>query len=362
MKKNRNQQPEIYSKRLWHKNNRLFTIKIMKKILVTGGFGFIGSALVELLVRDHKNKIHVIDDMSTSPIILEDYLETVGNPKNLSFEIITIEKFFTKKKIGQWDEIYHLASPVGPAGVLKHAGRMIKDVVRDGYLIMDYCLKRKARFLDVSTSEIYGGGRNGYCSECMPKIIPAEMNARLEYAIAKLAVEAAVVNSCRSRNLNAIVIRPFNVAGKRQSPKGGFAVPRFIQQAYRNHPITVFGNGLSVRAFTHVEDIANGLILAMKRGKSGAAYNLGNRTNKITILNLAKKIKRIMKSKSEIVFVDPKTIYGNYYEDANDKYPDAQKAEKDLGWAPALGIESVIESARDEYLRQLKKGSLKDRI
>jgi len=334
----------------------------MKKILVTGGFGFIGSTLVEILAKDRQNKIHVIDDMSTSPIDVKDYLETIGKPKNLTYEIITIEKFFKKKKIGHWDEIYHLASPVGPAGVLRHAGRMIQTVVRDGYLILDYCLKNKTRFLDVSTSEIYGGGKDGYCSENMPKIIPARTNARLEYAIAKLAVETAVLNSCSSRGLDAVIIRPFNVAGKRQSPKGGFAIPRFIQQAYHGFPITVFGDGSAVRAFTHVEDMARGFILAMKKGSCGVAYNLGNQANKITILNLAKKIKKTMKSSSEIIFVDPKTIYGHYYEDANDKYPDAKKAEKDLGWIPALGIESVIESARDEYLRQLEKRVLKDKI
>jgi UDP-glucose 4-epimerase len=334
----------------------------MKKILVTGGFGFIGSTLVEILVKKSENKIHVIDDMSTSPIDIEDYLVNIGKPKNLTYEITAIEKFFQGKEIGYWDEIYHLASPVGPAGVLKHAGKMIQTVVRDGYLIINYCLKNKTRFLDVSTSEIYGGGQNGYCSENMPKIIPAETNARLEYAIAKLAVETAAINSCRNRGLDAVIVRPFNVAGKRQSPKGGFAVPRFIQQAYQNQPLTVFGDGSAVRAFTHVEDMAKGIMLAMEKGECGEIYNLGNQDNKLTILELAKSIKKIMKSKSEIIFVDPKKIYGNYYEDANDKYPDAKKAIYNLGWVPTLGTESVIKSARDEYLRQIKKGVLRDRI
>ena len=171
----------------------------MKKILVTGGFGFIGSTLVEILAKDKKNKVHVIDDMLTSPIDIEDYLEAIGKPKNLTYEITTVEEFFTKKKIGRWDEIYHLASPVGPAGVLKHAGRMIRVVVRDGYLIMDYCLKERAKFLDVSTSELYGGGQDGYCDETMPKIISATTTVRLEYAVAKLAVETAIINTVKKK-------------------------------------------------------------------------------------------------------------------------------------------------------------------
>lgn len=333
-----------------------------KKILVTGGFGFIGSTLVEILIKDKKNKVHVIDDMSTSPVDIKDYLETIGNPKNLSYEIITVEKFFQKKRIGHWNEIYHLASPVGPAGVLKYAGRMIQSVVRDGYLIIDYCLKNKTKLLDVSTSEVYGGGVGGYCPESTPRIVPANVTVRLEYAIAKMAIETAIVNICRVFKLNASIVRPFNVSGKRQSPKGGFVLPRFIQQAYENKPITVFGDGSDVRAFTNVKDVAIGIILAMEKGKNGEIYNIGNPANKINILHLAKKVKKVLKSKSEITSIDPKTIYGNYYEGASDKFPDANKAMKELGWKPQYDIDSTILEAYDEFIRQKEKGVLRDKI
>ena len=174
----------------------------MKKILVTGGFGFIGSTLVDLLTQVPENQVHIVDDMSTSPINIDDYLTQLGNRPNLSYDIITVEAFFTRKDgPGKWDQIYHLASPVGPAGVLKHAGNMVRDVVRDAYLIMDYCLENDIKFLDVSTSEIYGGGQSGYCPESTPKIVPAETTIRLEYAIAKLAAETAIINTCRAKGL-----------------------------------------------------------------------------------------------------------------------------------------------------------------
>jgi len=334
----------------------------MKKILIIGGFGFIGSMLVEKLLKNRKNKLHIVDDMSASPIDIADFIDVNKNPKNLSFDITTVNDFFSRKKVGRWDEIYHLASRVGPAGVLLYGGNMIRETVRDGYLIIDYCLKRKAKMLYVSTSELYGGGQDGYCDETMPKIISAMTTVRLEYAIAKLAMETAIINTVSKYGLRAVIVRPFNVAGKRQSTVGGFVLPRFIQQAHNGKPITVFAGGEGIRTFTNVKDIAEGMILAMAKGKNGEAYNIGNPANKLKIVELARLVKKIMKSKSEICFVDPKKIFGKYYEEASDKFPEISKARAELGFEPKYGIEATIREARDEYLRQLKKGILKDVI
>ena len=335
----------------------------MKKILVTGGFGFIGTTLVDVLTQNQNCHVHIIDDLSTSPIIVDDYLNQIGNRKNISYEVTTIKKFFLKSNdAGSWDEIYHLASPVGPAGVLAHAGNMVRNVVSDAYLIVDYCMKHGIKFLDVSTSEIYGGGQSGYCPETTPKIVPAETTVRLEYAIAKLAVETAIINCCKTKSLKATIIRPFNVAGPRQSPKGGFVLARFIQQAYNNLPITVFDDGTAIRAFTHVRDMANGIILGMKYGGNGEAYNVGNPANKTNILDLAHRVKQVLRSHSEIIHVDPKTIYGPLYEEANDKYPDAEKAFSELGWKPDYDIDATILHAKDEYERQLKSNVLMDKV
>lgn len=331
----------------------------MKKILITGGFGFLGTSLTEELVKHKSNVVHIVDDMSTSPIFLEDFLEVIGNPENLTYDICTIDEYFKKKEIPVFNEIFHLASPVGPAGVLKHAGNMVRDVVRDNYTIMDYCIKYDCKMLDVSTSEVYGGGVEGYCSEETSKVVPPKTTVRLEYAIAKLAAETALINTCAVTNLKAIIVRPFNISGPRQSPQGGFVLPRFIQLADAGKPITVFGKGNQIRAFTHVKDMVDGIILASEKGQKGVAYNLGNVKNKTTILDMAHRVKRILKSKSEIAFVDPKTIYGPLYEEANDKFPDATKAEIEFGWTPKYSIDETIEAAYTEFKRQANSGNLK---
>jgi UDP-glucose 4-epimerase len=331
----------------------------MKKILITGGFGFLGTTLTEDLLKEKNNIVHVVDDLSTSPVILEDYLGLIGNPKNLTYDICTIDEYFKRNNVPVYNEIFHLASPVGPAGVLKHAGNMVRDVVRDNYTLMDYCLKNNCKLLDVSTSEVYGGGVEGYCSEETSKVVPAKTTIRLEYAIAKLAAETALINTCTVTKLQAIIVRPFNISGPRQSPLGGFVLPRFIQLADAGKPITVFGKGNQIRAFTHVKDMVDGIILAAENGKTGVAYNLGNVKNKTTILDMAQRVKRILKSKSEIIFVDPKTIYGPLYEEANDKFPDATKAEMELGWVAKYSIDETISDAYTEYKRQVNAGTLK---
>ena len=313
----------------------------MKKILVTGGFGFLGSHLVEELVKNPDNLVYVVDNLSTSPIDYKQYLLEIGQPKNLNFDICSVADFSEKNK-EKFDQIYHLASVVGPAGVLNHAGKIIKSIVDDAYRLIDLALSSGAKLVDISTSEIYGGGKEGYCKEDLQIVVPPKTTIRLEYAVGKLAVETALINTSKVTDLDVAIVRPFNISGPRQSGRGGFVLPRFIKQAFEQKPITVFGKGSQIRAFTHVKDMAQGIIKTMEKGKRGEAYNIGNANNKITILELAEKVIKAAKSKSRIDFVDPKKIYGPFYEEAADKFPDAKKALVELGWEPKYNIDRVI--------------------
>lgn len=323
----------------------------MKKILVTGGFGFIGGHLVEELVKDPQCFVHVVDNLSSIPIPHEEFLSVIGFPKNLSYSICSIQDYFKNLNcVPIYNEIYHLASPVGAVGVLAQGGRMVKSVVRDSYCLMEFALHHGIRLLDVSTSEVYGGGRDGYCPEDCAKIVPAKTTVRSEYAVAKLAVETALFNMCRIDGLKGVIVRPFNVAGPRQSSRGGFVLPRFIEQSLKGEPITVYGDGTQIRAFTHVKDIVDGILRAMHFGKLGMAYNLGNPQNKMTILFLAEKVKILVESSSQIIFVDPKQLHGPLFEEANDKYPDASLAMNELGWNPKFGVDEVVADALKYYL------------
>lgn len=321
----------------------------MKRVLVTGGLGFIGSHLTEALLNTG-HEVHVVDDGRTSetalwmPAVIKDYAA------NFVWHCCALEDVTL---IPQMDEIYHLASPVGPAGILPHAGHIAYDVINTTRIVCDLAERDDAKLVDVSTSEVYGGGQRGLCGEDMPRIIQAQTTVRLEYATGKLAAETMVINRVRQGRIRAVIIRPFNVAGARQRTGGGFVIPRFVEQALTGQPLTVFGDGKAIRAFTHVEDIVNGLRLAMQRGRPGEVYNLGNPANKTTIYQLAKKVCDVLECEQDIQFVDPQTIYGEHYAEASDKFPDATKARLQLNWNPARPLSDIIRDVANEYLRRM---------
>lgn len=322
------------------------------KILVTGGFGFLGSHLLELLLADPTTTVFVVDNLSTSPLPLERLLDELGHPPRLQYCVGDVEDFCQRWSGPAFDEIYHLASVVGPAGVLPHAGRIAASILRDTLAITDVALRWDARLVDVSTSEVYGGGQEGYCSETMAKIVPAAASARVEYAVGKLAAETAVLNLYRTRGLRVRIVRPFNVSGPRQSGRGGFVLPRFIAQAMAGADVTVFGDGAQIRAFTHVRDLVAGIVCGMRAGRDGELYNLGNPANRCAIGELAREVIAVVGSPSRIVHVDPKTVYGPLYEEANNKFPDAAKAMTELGWSPQYGRRETIAETY-EYMRGL---------
>jgi nucleoside-diphosphate-sugar epimerase len=315
----------------------------MRNILVTGGFGFIGSHLVEELIGDPHNRVHVVDNFSTSPIDLEAYLAHLGRPQNLTYDICSVEQFCKGLADNEgFDQIYHLASVVGPVGVLSYAGQLAFQIISDTDRLINLALRTRARIVDISTSEVYGGGRDGYCSEKDFKIIQPKVTVRLEYAIGKLAAEVALINASRVMPLEVAIVRPFNVAGPRQTGAAGFVIPRFISQAIVSKPLTVYNDGKMIRAFTHVKDIVRGIMLVMEKGENGEPYNIGNPANKISILELAGRVIRLARSNSEIVHVDPKELFGPLFEEANDKYPDADRAMSRLGWRPIHSIDDII--------------------
>jgi len=321
----------------------------MKHILVTGGLGFIGSHLAErLLALGHT--VIVVDNMSSNAVYPRDLEESTRDwPGCLQLHAYVDIRSMTTRlmSLPVLDEIYHLASPVGPAGVLSYAGELVREVAYSTYAVMQIALATQAKVLDVSTSEVYGGGQQGLCAEDMPRVIQAETTVRLEYAVAKLAMETALLNWARVTGNHAVIVRPFNVAGPRQKPDGGFVLPRFIRQAVAGEALTVFGDGSQVRAFSHVSDIVDGLILAMERGHSGEVYNLGNPANRTTVLELAKLVIQTV-GRGSFSFVDPKTIHGELFAEAADKFPDSTKAMQELGWQPMIGLAQIVADALNE--------------
>jgi nucleoside-diphosphate-sugar epimerase len=182
-------------------------------------------------------------------------------------------------------------------------------------------------------------------------VVPTRYNTRLEYAIAKTLTEAVTINS-RHRGLQGLVIRPFNVAGPRQSRAGGFVMPTFVQQALAGRPLTVFAGGEQQRAFLSATDLARFVTEHMDAAlESGRPlFNLGNPANSTTVWGLAERIVARLGSASPIEHVDARLIHGPLYEEAESfhKLP-VLDAAASVGWAPRIGLDALIDETALYY-------------
>lgn len=317
----------------------------MKRVLITGGLGFVGSHLTDELMAKGC-AVTIVDNLSSNVMTPADYPGCevlVGSIEEVYPTLLETSKPF--------DEIFHLASVVGPAGVLQHAGLMAQSIVMSGEAVTRIALQHGARLVLASTSEVYG--RAGELRECDGCQVSSDVTVRLEYAVAKLTSEVAALNRAKVTELQVNVVRPFNIAGPRQLPDGGFVLPRFVVSALSGEPLTVFGDGSQVRAFTDVRDIVSGLQAVMSSGKNGLVLNLGNPANEISILDLAQRVRSLASSKSEITLVDPKVLFGPLYDEGIERVPVVEQAFSELDWRPVVSVEQTILSTLDWYRRRL---------
>ena len=314
-----------------------------KRVLITGGAGFLGTHSIEKYLSEGFD-VTVIDNFTT-PTVLD------SNPLLQSVELIKQDVLSYKWQSKRYDLIVHLASPVGPAGILKHSGKMAKYILEDIYWGIEGAMINDCPLVFVSTSEIYGyRDKAVYLKEDDYKILVGNYKVRNEYAMAKLTAEVVLSNTAKVSDIKYQIIRPFNISGARQLKDGGFVLPTFMVQALDNNPITVFGDGQQVRAFTHVKDIVDGIFLTSVSDKMNDIWNVGNKDNIVTIHGLAEDVlKKVPESTSQITLVDPKTIHGPLYEEAWDKIPDATKIIETLGWKPKYNVAQIIDDVYNYY-------------
>lgn len=288
------------------------------RAIVTGSAGFIGSHLVDRLVAEGWDVTGI--DRKVGP--------SIQGMTELPVSV---------------DAIFHLASPVGPVGVLHQAGRIATEVIECSDIVARWSEGYGCPLVDVSTSEVYGSG--GSDAEGDVCTFRPGASARKEYALAKLAAEVMLQN----RPLDLRIIRPFNVAGPRQLSEGGFVIPRFIEQARAGAPLTVYQPGTQRRSFTHVLDIVDGLVRSLSWPPD--VYNLGNERNERSIFELAERVLQIMGLAGSVEIVDPVTLHGPAFREAPDKLPNADKA-RALGWHPSRDLSTIIADAVGQFVAE----------
>jgi nucleoside-diphosphate-sugar epimerase len=317
----------------------------MKKAVVTGGLGFIGSHLCErLLEMDYS--LEIIDNGSNSTVGPDffDSERVTCDYQDIKHSIVTLSK--------DVDIVFHLAAPVGPTGVLKYAGKMGYITTSDVYHLIEYCNRNNCKLIDISTSEVYG--HKNILSEDSEKIF-TRYEVRTEYAAAKLTAEIMLSNSAKVSDLSYHIIRPFNVAGPRQKPDGGFVLPRFVIAALTDQPITIYGDGLQRRAFTDVRDICDAIIAISFSDYKNEIWNIGNPKNEMNIRELAWLVASIV-DKGEIISVDPKKLHGELFSEAMNKIPDIKKITNLTGWEPKISVEKTIEDIVEYYKEKIEEG------
>ena len=294
-----------------------------KKILVTGGAGFLGSHLCERLLNDG-NEVICLDNYFTGQ--KQNIVHLLNNPY---FELIRHD--VTMPFFIEVDEIYNLACPASPIHYQYNPIKTIKTSVMGAINMLGLAKRINARILQASTSEVYGD----------PKIHPQPesywgnvnpIGFRACYDEGKRCAESLFVNYHRQNNVDIKIIRIFNTYGPRMHPNDGRVVSNFIIQALHNQDITVYGDGAQTRSFSYVDDTIDGMIRMMKTGKEFIGpVNIGN-PNEFTILELAQQVIELTNSKSKIINQPLPS------DDPMQRKPDITLAKKELDWEPKVQL------------------------
>lgn len=307
----------------------------MKRILITGGAGFIGSHLCERLLNDG-NEVICMDNYFTGS--KKNIVHLLNNP---FFELIRHD--VTMPLFVETDEIYNLACPASPVHYQYNGIKTIKTSVMGAINTLGLAKRTKSRILQASTSEIYGD----------PEVHPQHegywgnvntLGPRACYDEGKRCAETLFMNYHEQNNVRIKIARIFNTYGPKMNSNDGRVVSNFIVQALKGEDITIFGDGSHTRSFQYIDDLIEGLIKLMNTPDSFLGpVNLGN-PGEFTIKSLAEKVIKMTGSKSKIIYL-PLPI-----DDPKQRRPDISLAKKELNWQPSISLEEGLERTI-EYFR-----------
>jgi len=297
------------------------------KVLITGGAGFIGSHLSEELLKKG-NFVICVDNLITGR--RENVSHIAENPRFKFIEHDISNRIEIDEKI---DYVLNFASPASPVDYLNYPIETLKTGAFGTHNVLELAVKHNASFLQASTSEVYGDPEvNPQPETYWGNVNP--IGPRSVYDEAKRFAEAMVFAYKRKYSLDVKVVRIFNTYGERMRSEDGRAIPNFIHQALNREELTVYGDGSQTRSFCYVSDMVKGILKLMEFNGTGP-INIGNPVE-MTVLDLAKKIKKITGTDSSIVFNDLPV------NDPKQRRPDITKAKIELGWTPKVDIDEGL--------------------
>jgi UDP-glucose 4-epimerase len=312
----------------------------MTRALITGGAGFIGSHLAEVLLQRGWT-VEVLDDLSTGSIKNVAHLKTYAG---FSYVLDSVmNRSLMLELIDQSEVVFHLAAAVGVRLIVEEPVRTIETNIKATELILELCARKRKPVLLTSTSEVYGKLEKPKFSEEDDVVLGPTSRARWCYAASKIIDEFLAKAYFKEKQLPTVVVRLFNTIGPRQTGQYGMVAPRFVKQALLGEPITVYGDGTQRRSFTWVGDVVNAMTKLIEHPEAyGEVFNIGH-TDEISIYALAELVKAMTDSVSEIVCIPYEQAYESGFEDMSRRLPDLTKIQRAIGYRPTLDLPRMLE-------------------
>ena len=309
------------------------------RALITGGAGFIGSHLAEVLL-DRGDHVSVVDDLSTGRI---ENIQGLKGRAGFSYTIDTIQnRAVMAELVDDADVVFHLAAAVGVRLIIESPVQTIETNVKGTELVLELAAKKRKTVMVASTSEVYGKANVLPFSEDNDIVLGPTSKSRWSYACSKAIDEFLAIAYWREKKLPVTIVRLFNTVGPRQTGRYGMVIPSLVKQAIMGQALTVFGDGEQSRCFGHVRDVVEALVALIQTPDStGEIFNVGS-DREITINSLAELVCEMTESSAPIVHMSYDDAYADGFEDMRRRVPDLTKIRRLIGYAPRYDIRDIL--------------------
>jgi UDP-glucose 4-epimerase len=307
--------------------------------LITGGAGFIGSHLADILAA-RRESVVVLDNITTGRVSNIQHL--IEAEALILHAGSVLDADLVRKLVRETDVVVHLAASVGVNLIIAHPLESLTNNIRGTEVVLEACADLDRKVLVASTSEIYGKNGYGQLREDSDRILGSPFKARWSYSTAKAVDEILAYGYWRERGTPSIVARLFNCVGPRQTGDYGMVLPSFVQQALAGDDVTVFGEGTQSRCFCHVKDTVGAIVALLDHEEAiGDVFNVGGE-REVTMNDLARLVIDMTSSTSKIVHIPYDDAYEEGFEDMDRRVPDITKIRSMIGWEPAFTLEETI--------------------
>lgn len=319
------------------------------RALITGGAGFIGSHLAEVLLA-RGDDVFILDDLSTGSV---ENVRHLKHSTKFHYVFDTLQnRHLLAEMVDECDVVFHLAAAVGVRLIVESPVRTIETNVNGTQLVLDAASKKRKLVFTASTSEVYGKSTNVPFCEDSDLVLGATTKGRWSYAASKALDEFLGLSYWKEKKVPVIVARFFNTVGPRQTGRYGMVLPNFVAQALAGAPVTIYGTGKQSRCFCHVHDAVESILRLVDSGQAvGEVVNIGS-DEEVTIEGLAQMVKQRAGSSSEIVYVPYDQAYEPGFEDMLRRVPSLKKLANIARFTPRTSLPEIVDSVIAHFRRR----------